>query len=184
MNNSINSQLRIRNNCNPFGCNPNLMVEDWSLDMIGADGTYGVLSNSPRIKKVSVYGAHGEEFGNFYGTGGCKDDCKGLFPNNAVLEKACKKTCELECNRKTKCPESYKPTRSSVCVKAGLSADCTQSDGFEPSPSTGSGIGETATTTESSGASGKGMSTGAKVGITLVVLGVLGAGAYFMFRKK
>jgi len=168
---TINKQLNIRNNGNPFVGQSDLAVEYWDRDILGVGSPF------------TYSGASGETYSNAYGTNKCQQSCKGLFPlaSEGQLLKACEKTCKYECNRKSKCPDSYEPTRENVCLKAGLSSDCKQSSWSDtPSPSPSGGTSPTTTTTTSGG----GMSMGTKVGITLGILAVLGTAGYFIFRKK
>jgi hypothetical protein len=156
---------------------PQLGTEDWSLDFYNDTQAIGNMSN-----------ACGEDtFSNLYGTGQCKDHCKSMFPSDKALEKSCDKTCESRCNRKTKCGtkgDTPFPKRSEVCQKAGLTSTCSgqlggvdmSGDSFDEQPDIDNESGEG--TTVSSG-----MSTGAKVGIALGVLAILGVGGYLIFRK-
>ena len=178
---TINQQLNIRNNGNPFIGQSDLAVEYWDRDILGIGSPF------------TYSGASGETWSNAWGTNNCKHDCDSLFPlaSEDELLKACKKTCENECNYKSKCPDAYVPTRESVCLRAGLTSDCKQgASAYIPSTST-SGVASplpptispTTVNTATSG-SGKGLSMGAKVGIGIGILAILGTGAYLIFKNR
>lgn len=139
----------------------------------------------------------GSEYSNLWGTNKCKDTCRSLFPSDPHLEAACKRTCEAKCNMRSKCPDAFVPTRANVCTNAGLNPDCsspTGSGGSVSAPNTpvvdlGTPSDSTSAPPDNPTASSdrtqeQGMSKNAKIGIAVVVVLGLGAGAYFMLRKK
>jgi len=172
---TINRQLNIRNNGNPFVGQSDLAVEYWDKDILGMGSPF------------TYSGANGETWSNAWGTNNCKHDCDSLFAlsSETDLNKACKKTCENECNYKSKCPDAYMPTRESVCLRAGLNSSCTTSTPQIPPTLTPPTLTPTPTSGgESGNGNGEGMSMGKKVGITIGILAVLGTTGYFIFREK
>ena len=174
---TINKQLNIRNNGNPFVGQSDLAVEHWDKDILGIGSPY------------TYSGANGETYSNAWGTNNCKHDCKSLFSldSEKQLQDGCKKSCENECNYKSKCPDAYVPTRESVCVRAGLDKNCQQISswgGDTPPPPPPPPPSEGSSAPSSAPSSGGGMSMGAKVGVTIGILAVLGTAGYFMFKEK
>jgi hypothetical protein len=125
------------------------------------------------------------DYSNLWGTTRCKTTCRTLFPSDRKLRSACKNSCESRCNRKSKCPDSYVPTRASVCTQAGLNADCTPKvfGGSSTSDTTVDGkmVDENGNVID---APNQGMSTGAKVAIGVGVIAVLGLVTYFVIKKR
>lgn len=171
----------------------------YTSNFSGADGKFG-WSNCG-----GGCGGHSSANGwsNVGGQHSCKQVCESLFSRGAELplRNACKSVCHSKCTL-TKC-NGYVPTKASICLPRGLTANCLPIDGGLPlgdglrdvggniipntaSPSdTKIPIDQFATNNTSKGTPSTGMSTVAKVGIGAGILAVTGLAVwYFKFRKK
>lgn len=136
----------------------------------------------------SYSGADGWSNGD--GQHSCKQACEGLFAKGEekTLREACKATCGSRCQM-LKC-NGFWPTRANICLARGLSSDCTlpaSPTGYKGTSPTGSPddrSGGTSGTGTNTNETKTGMSTGAKIGIAVGAVAVIGAIVYFGFIRK
>ena len=140
-------------------------------------------------------GSGGDGWSNGDGQHSCKQSCEGLFAKGEekTLRDACKATCGSRCQM-LKC-NGFWPTRANICLARGLSSDCTlpsSPTGYKGTSPTGSpddrsggtsGTGTSGTGTNTNETK-TGMSTGAKIGIAVGAVAVIGAIVYFGFIRK
>jgi hypothetical protein len=167
-----------------------LFSEDWTKNTYNDNRMFRASGEAtePEFSNFSALFIY-EQVTKQYTRSSCKADCKTLFSkgDEKTLREACKQKCKSNCKVTGTC--KYKPTRKDVCIGRGLTADCKEKievEAIENEKKSQAQYAESFGVSESVRdiTSGGKMSTGAKVGVVLGIVLVLGGIGYVVLKKK
>lgn len=167
-----------------------LFSEDWTKNTYNDNRMFRASGEATEPEFSNFLALHIYEAAtNQYTRSSCKAECKTLFNkgDEKPLREACKQKCNSKCKMIGKC--GYKPTRKDVCIGRDLTGDCkvkVDVEAIEAEKKSQAQYAESFGVSESVRdiTSGGKMSTGAKVGVVLGIVLVLGGIGYVVLKKK